>query len=100
MLFCGIRIAAYLFTCSSIGPELEKVRKQIAAAAGEAGAQAKQDEAYPGWNPDPSSKVLQASCCSWRILAKLDTKYCGHSCASSRGLKERSSPTDSSVGVH
>ncbi|KAK9818925.1 hypothetical protein WJX74_001245 [Apatococcus lobatus] len=46
-------------TRSSIGPELEKVRAQIAAAAQEAGANAKQDEAYPGWNPDPSSKVLQ-----------------------------------------
>ncbi|KAK9818939.1 hypothetical protein WJX74_003792 [Apatococcus lobatus] len=32
---------------------------QIAAAAQEAGANAKHDEAYPGWNPDPSSKVLQ-----------------------------------------
>ncbi|KAK9818933.1 hypothetical protein WJX74_002557 [Apatococcus lobatus] len=46
-------------TRSSIGSELEKVRAQIAAAAQEAGANTKQDEAYPGWNPDPSSKVLQ-----------------------------------------
>lgn len=50
---------AALLLCSSIGSELEKVRVQIAAAAKQAGATVQQDEAYPGWNPDPTSKVLQ-----------------------------------------
>ena len=60
--------------CSSIGSELEKVRAQISAAAREAGAEAKQDEAYPGWNPDPSSKVLQV-CWMRRRLVLSDSLY-------------------------
>ncbi len=61
--------------CSSIGPELEKVRGQIAAAAKEAGAEAEQDEAYPGWNPDPSSKVLQVGTAAWQLQGLSNSSF-------------------------
>mgnify|MGYP001968143805 FL=1 len=45
-------------TRSSLTGALEAVRAKIAAAGRLCGFEVKQDPAYPGWNPNPSSEVV------------------------------------------
>lgn len=46
-------------TRSSIPSALEATRDRLAAVAELAGARIERSESYPGWNPNPSSKVLE-----------------------------------------
>jgi dipeptidase D len=46
---------------SSIGTALESVRDSIKAVAFLAGGSVKQSEAYPGWNPNPASSILDVT---------------------------------------
>lgn len=50
-----------IVTCtrSSLPFALERLRDRIAIVAAALGAEVHQDDAYPGWAPDPSSKVVQ-----------------------------------------
>ncbi len=54
----GGALRVHLSTRSSIAPALEALRARIEAIAVLAGAKVEQAEAYPGWKPDPSSKLL------------------------------------------
>jgi dipeptidase D len=46
---------------SSVSSALQAMRDRIRAAATLAGATVEENEAYPGWNPNPDSKVLDAT---------------------------------------
>ncbi|KAK9826187.1 hypothetical protein WJX81_005747 [Elliptochloris bilobata] len=55
----GAECAITCSSRSSLMPALEAVRSSIAKLAGLVGARLEQEDAYPGWQPDPSSAVLQ-----------------------------------------
>ena len=46
-------------TRSSIGPALERVRRSIRRLGEAFGATVAQNDAYPGWKPNPSARVVQ-----------------------------------------
>ena len=54
----GAALRVHLSTRSSIAPALDALRARIEAVAVLAGAKVEQLEAYPGWKPDPTSRLL------------------------------------------
>jgi dipeptidase D len=52
-------VAIQCATRSSIGPALERVRRSIRRLGEALGATVAQNDAYPGWKPNPSAKVVQ-----------------------------------------
>jgi dipeptidase D len=53
---------------SSVGSALDNMRDRIRASAELAGAEVEENNAYPGWKPDMSSKVLAVSKKVWKEL--------------------------------
>jgi len=54
----GGALRLHMSTRSSIAPALEALRARIEAVCALAGAKVEQLEAYPGWKPDPSSRLV------------------------------------------
>lgn len=58
-------------TRSSLMPALERCRGSIRRIAGLCGAEVEQDEAYPGWAPQPAAEIVQlAGACIGRVVGR------------------------------
>jgi dipeptidase D len=55
----GGQLVIHMSSRSSVASALEALRQRIGAIATLAGAEYEQEEGYPGWQPDMSSKVLE-----------------------------------------
>jgi dipeptidase D len=59
---------------SSVASALEGVTTQIEAVGSAAGGRVEKDEGYPGWRPDPDSRMLAEAVEVWRKVHESDPK--------------------------